>query len=75
MGNGEESNLKMRLALKAGLFPRHHPMKMPDEVPTRLRSGALCAVLGDTDTIVENGTLKAFLLRFERQFNFSIPKN
>lgn len=65
----------MILALKEGLFPRHHTMKMPDEVSTRLWSGALCTVLGDVDTTVENGTLKAFLLRFERQFNFSIPKN
>ena len=40
-------------------------MKMPDEVPTRLRSGTLCTELGDVDTTVENGTLKAFLLRLK----------
>ena len=48
---------------------------MPGEMPTRLWSGALFTVLGDADTIIENGTIKAFLLRSERQFNLSIPKN
>lgn len=55
----------MILAFKAGLLLRHHTVKMPDEVPTRLRSGALCTVLSDVDTTVENGTLKAFLFRFK----------
>lgn len=63
-------------ALKTGLFPKHHTVKMPGErLPELISSGSEFIVFGDVDTVMENGVLEAFLLRFERQFNLSIPKN
>lgn len=40
---------------------------MPGEVPTELSSGSQFTIFDDVDANIENGTLKAFLLRFERQ--------
>lgn len=49
---------------------------MPGEMLIELiSSGSQFLVIGDVDTVIENGILKALLLRFERQFNLPIPKN
>lgn len=49
---------------------------MPGEMLIELiSSGSQFLVIGDVDAVIENGVLKTFLLRFERQFNLSIPKN
>lgn len=40
-----------------------------------ISSGSEFIVFGDVGTVIENGVLEALLLRFERQFNISIPKN
>ena len=57
-------------SLEAGLFLRCHPVKMPGEKPAEpTSSGSPPTVLGEVDTVTENGILKAFLLRSERRFN------
>lgn len=76
-GEGREGSHKNEISsLKAGLFPKHHTVKMPGEMLIELiSSGSQFLVIGDVDTVIENGILKALLLRFERQFNLPIPKN